>query len=78
MSWFLVMQGGYFTIEDRPETSVIKYQLTLRNIPEERGPQLHRGESLQSRVLYVLRFLVRTPPVFPAYVNVERGSACEW
>ena len=31
------------------ETSVTNYQSTLRNILEERRPQLHRGGSLKSR-----------------------------
>jgi hypothetical protein len=32
-----------------PETSVQNYQSTLRNIPEERRSNLHRGGSLKSR-----------------------------
>jgi len=32
-----------------PETSVNNYQHTLRNIPEERSPQLRRDGSLDSR-----------------------------
>jgi hypothetical protein len=34
---------------DCAETSVTNYQSTLRNIPEERRPHLHRGGSLKSR-----------------------------
>jgi hypothetical protein len=33
----------------RPETSVTNYQQTLRNIPEQRRPQLHGGGSLKYR-----------------------------
>jgi len=33
----------------RPETSVPNYQSTLRNIPEERGPEVHRDRGLKSR-----------------------------
>jgi len=33
-----------------PETSVTDYQLTLRNIPEERRLHLHRGWSLKLRI----------------------------
>jgi len=32
-----------------PETLVTYYQSTLRNIPEERRPHLHRGGSMKSR-----------------------------
>ena len=35
---------------DCPETTVINYQYTLRNIPEERRSHLHRGGSLESRI----------------------------
>ena len=35
---------------DRPETSVINYLSTLRNVPEERRSHSHRGRSLQSRI----------------------------
>jgi hypothetical protein len=31
-----------------PETSVNIYQHTVRNIPEERRPELHYGESVKS------------------------------
>jgi hypothetical protein len=53
------------------ETSVTKYQFTLRNVPEERIPHLDRGGSLKSRqgIFYsnlsrlVLRYSVlRTRP----------------
>jgi hypothetical protein len=33
-----------------PETSVNNYHSTLRNIPEERRSQVHRGGSLKSRL----------------------------
>jgi hypothetical protein len=33
-----------------PETSVNNHQSTLRNIPEERRPNLHRDGSLKSRI----------------------------
>jgi len=32
-----------------PESSVSNYQLTFRNVPEERGPQLRSGGSQKSR-----------------------------
>jgi hypothetical protein len=40
-----------------PETSAIKYQPSLRNIPGERRPHLHPGGSLKSRIFYVSRLL---------------------
>jgi hypothetical protein len=33
-----------------PETSVHNYYSTLRNIPEERKPDLHRDGSLKPRI----------------------------
>jgi hypothetical protein len=33
-----------------PETSIRFYQRTPRDVPEERRPELHRGESLKSRI----------------------------
>ena len=33
-----------------PETSIQNHRSTLRNIPEERRSQLHRGVSLKSRI----------------------------
>jgi hypothetical protein len=42
--------------------SVGKYQSTLRNIPEDRRSHLHRGESVESRILtpgfFVIAFLI--------------------
>ena len=37
-----------------PETSVWKYQSTLRNIPEERRSHLRRGGGLKSQVRFVI------------------------
>jgi len=46
------------TLEDEPrqgcpETSVTNYQPTLRNVPEERAPQLHHDGSLKSCVFQI-------------------------
>lgn len=38
-----------------PKHKVINYQQSLRNIPEERSPHLHHGESLKSRKSAVLQ-----------------------
>jgi hypothetical protein len=35
-----------------PETSLEKNRYTMREIPEERRPHLHRGGSLKSRFLH--------------------------
>jgi len=36
-----------------PETSVTKYQYTLRNMPEERRPHLHRDRNHKSELFDV-------------------------
>jgi hypothetical protein len=60
--WVLVLYRRFGTT-DRchlqkiccPETSVQNYHLTLRKIPEERTPHLHRGGSLKcSRLLLLI------------------------
>ena len=38
-----------------PETSVSKYQSTLGNVPEEREPHLHSGESLKQNHIWLER-----------------------
>lgn len=38
-----------------PQTSVNKYQSTLRNIPEEREPHLHLGGSLKQKHIWLER-----------------------
>ena len=58
MQHWLVFSYRHFGIAYRfrfqgpsPETPVANYQSTLRNIPEERRPRLHRGGSRKSRKL---------------------------
>ena len=50
-----------------PETSVTDYQLTLRNIPEERRLHLHRGWSLKLRI-----------PILYSDGNYLFDRQCKW
>ena len=49
-SGIIILQDG----TDMLFRNVGSYQLTLRNIPEEWIPQLHRGESLKSRIFCIM------------------------
>jgi hypothetical protein len=51
-----------------PKTSLQNYHSTLRNIPEERRPHLHRGGSLKSGTLMTVHFtLWRNFTLWPSY-----------
>jgi hypothetical protein len=45
-----------------PETSVTKCQYTLRNMPEERRPHLHRDRNHKPNLFYVLEEIRTTHP----------------
>jgi hypothetical protein len=51
----------FLTLEDGTETPVHDYQSALRNIPEEYRYHLHRGQSLESRMLRVITRMRFTP-----------------
>jgi len=58
------------------ETSVIKYQSTLRNIPEERISRLHQGWSMKSQIpIYFCRTYRRKHQEQTVFCNRE---ICKW